>query len=371
MFDRVQKVAVVLSALSMMSMLSMLSIGCGSSSTPGAQQIGFTASPPAKALSIPGTTCTMGAYANSGRRVTTDAIGAVYLASVCGGQGYVTVSKDGAKTFKAPVGIGLANLTQLTVQGGPDGVAYIVGMTGAGEAYFTRTQDQGATWDVPVQLATGISYTDRGAAIATRGDQVFVQINKTGYSTVYRNATRGTGAFSFTALPTTVSAVFIGLLIDSTGKIWSGLDTPSIYLTNSTDGGVTFGPFTAVAGASAMYSNYGIGADVIWIAGYQTTAYRILVATPTVSTAVTGLATPTASGATTSAVDDAGTAYVASVTAGGLQLQRALIADAAFSAVTTIDAAGAFPSVASPPGTGKVVVAYEKAGAIWTTVQVY
>lgn len=363
---RALKAAITLSVL---SVLTVLAAGCGGDSKAVEQGVVFTAVAPMKALAVPGTACTMGIYANAGHRVTTDALGTVYLASVCGGQGYVAVSRDGAKTFEGPTGIGLANLSRMAVKGGP-GVAYAFGLTAAGEAYFTRTQDHGVSWDAPVLLATGLVSTGACAGLATRGDQVFVELYTGVAPKVYRNASRGTGAFSASTLPV-AGPVFCALHFDSSGKLWSGHDDPALSLSSSADGGVTFGAWGAVSGASMMYSSWGLGADVIWVVGASNSAYRIPVATPTVATAVTGIVAAAGSGETVVAADDAGTAYVATVTATGVQVQRALLADAAFGASTIVDAAGRYPGVAAPPGTGKVIVAFEKAGEIWTMVHTY
>jgi hypothetical protein len=269
------------------------------------------------------------------------------------------------------VSTGLTALQQITVRGGPEGVAYVAGTTGAGATTFTVTTDQGATFATPTVLASGGATTYLAPGLAARGDDVFVQ-SQNSFATVYRNASRGSGSFSATALPTNTSGVFWGLMVDSAGNVWSGLDNSSLNLSKSTDGGVTFSSWTPVAGAGVMYSSWDLGGDVIWVAGYPGNGpYKISVSAPTVGTAVGGalIVNPNE---TTVAVDAAGTGYVAFGDAtNGVRLQRATLADTSFGSATTIDAAGRNPALAAPAGTDKVVVAYDKAGEIWTTVKTF
>jgi hypothetical protein len=159
-------------------------------------------------------------------------------------------------------------------------------------------------------------------------------------------------------------------MIDSTGTVWAGLDNPSLYLSRSTDGGATFSPWAAVTNGSINYSAWGVGADVIWVAGYQQSAARISLATPTVATSIGGLVSANAA-ETALAVDVLGTAYVARCGSGGIPLQRARVADAAFGAAVTVDAQGRYPSLTLPEASDTVIVSYERGGAIWLSVQTF
>jgi hypothetical protein len=331
----------------------------------------FAATAPVKALAVAGRTCASGTVVNSSRRLAVDALGIVYLASLCGGEGFVAASADGGKTFGAPVTTGMVGLAQIAVRGGPDGVAYVGGTTSAGATLFSRTVDQGATFSAPVQLGTVGS--SNAPSIAARGDEVFVQ--PLGGHVVYRSSSRGEGAFTTITLPSN-SPVFVGLMIDSAGIVWSGYDNPSLYLSESTDGGATFSPWAAIMSGTSVaaisYSAWDLGGDVIWVAGYQQVAYRASVAAPTAGASVSGLVAPSIYYETAIAVDAAGAAYVARGDGtNGVRLQRALLTDAAFGDAAVVDAAGRNPALAAPSGSGKVIVAYEKAGEVWVTVRTF
>jgi hypothetical protein len=201
---------------------------------------------------------------------------------------------------------------------------------------------------------------------------VLVQPGKSSAS-VFRNASRGEGAFASTALPTATSAVFNALMVDSHGTIWSALDNPTLYLVKSTDGGVTFSPsWTLVTGGSVNYSAWDLGGDLIWVAGYGDVGFRISVATPTVAAPVTGLGAAASSSESAIAVDGLGTAYFARGDAtNGVRLWRALSGSTTFGTAAGVDAAGRYPSLAAPKAGGAVVLAYDRAGVVWVTVRAY
>ena len=58
--------------------------------------------------------CTI-SQSNTGRKVAIDSLGNVYVAMVCGGNGYVAISSDRGQTYGAPVDLGMAGINEMAI----------------------------------------------------------------------------------------------------------------------------------------------------------------------------------------------------------------------------------------------------------------
>ena len=315
-------------------------------------------------------------FSMTGRRVSLDEAGTIYLALICGGGVRIVSSTDGGATFSAPIATGIIQTGEAAVAGGPGGVVHVAAVTtaGSGGLVYTRSTDGGATFSPPITLDTNLQ-TDR-VGLAVAGDDVYVLAKSWAASTplhLFRNHTGGTGAFSMTSVVMDTS--YFDVLIDpANDDVWLAANYPgSLRLRRSTDGGATFGTQFIPPGAMA-YGDWVIGGGNIMTAGYGSTiVLRVPTSAPTTSNSAGGLPYLPDSKMRSLSATPAGDAVIVSrVNSGAIQLDRLLHGAASVAAPPrTVAAAGTSPGVAILPGGIGAVVVYSVGTTTYATVQVY
>jgi hypothetical protein len=146
--------------------------------------------------------------------------------------GWVTASGDGGATFGKPRSIGLSQIGDLQIAGGPGGTAYVVGQT-MGGVMFVRTEDSGASWSMPMVLTGNVS----GLQVAAAGRHVVI-VGQGGLVTTVWHSENGGRTFDQTSVSVTGSV--LGLQAQADGVVWLYVQDMEPKLLKSTDGGVTF-----------------------------------------------------------------------------------------------------------------------------------
>lgn len=319
------------------------------------------------------------AESTTGRKVAVDAGGNFYAVMLCGTTVYASRSTDGGISWSAPATVGLTSAAEVTVAGGPAGVAYVAMVDLMGAAVLVRTTDSGATWSPSTTLpgGTGMVMMSQGISIATRADALWVATSGTGPMPglrVWRNITRGTGPFPF--VDVMMSAVFFDVLVEqSSGTVWVTADDPMLHLRRSTDGGATFLPEGTPPMGDVFFSDWTMADGAIFTAGAMgmgAEAYRINPATLT-STPLTAVVSVPVSMSRSISADATGRVYTTGVTTGGMAgvitLQRLLPMTTAFRDTRTITMLGSAPSVAAVPGSNAAVVVYTEGSTVRVTTQ--
>lgn len=296
--------------------------------------------------------------ANTSRTVALDRGNRIYVAFSCGGAAHVVTSGDGGATASAPMPLGITGVDHASVAGGPRKVGYVAtgGMQGV---VLAVTVDGGATWSTST-LDTARPDAGWGIAVAARDDAVWVAVRSGGAVRVYRNTTRGGGAFAQVDVP--LNAVYGDLVVDpQTGHVWLTGDSPQIHVRRSIDGGASFEAEIDPAGASYNYSDAALAGGAIFVTGSsQSTFSRIPIAAPATATTTAAMLPSVSPRGRAIAVAADEAVYVAN------RPPSAPVSVVRFPSGATTGAsrtatAGTGPSVAAGPGTTAVFVYTETA----------
>ncbi|WP_225412302.1 tandem-95 repeat protein [Stigmatella hybrida] len=316
--------------------------------------------------------CTTNA-SNTGRKAAVDALGRFFVVMNCGGTGHVSVSLDRGQTWVGPTSLGITGVTEIAIEGGPTGTAYVVALASPGRLIFTRTVDAGATWEPPRELSNVV---EAEASVDSLGDAVYISVSMGGGGLrVLRNSSRGGGAFSVTEL--TQSNAFHEIIVDKiSGDLLSVSDSPAFHIRRSSDGGASFGAESAPPG-QAFFSDWTGSNGFIYAVGTNgdDNVDVIPVSAPGTSRQVPGLPTSVGAGQLRSIDSDAlGNGYVITqLNTGSIQLNRMLFeatSVAAADARVIIDT-GTFPAVAALPSNTGALVAYTSGTSVYGSVVVY
>ncbi|WPB82128.1 Ig-like domain-containing protein [Archangium violaceum] len=310
--------------------------------------------------------------ATTGRKAAVDALGRFFVVMNCGGTAHISVSVDRGQTWVGPTSLGIANVAEVAIEGGPTGVAYVAATASPGKLFFTRTLDAGATWDAPRELTTVANAT---IGLDSLGDAIYISVRQSSSSLrVLRNSTRGEGAFSVTDVAQTNA--FHDIIADKiSGDVFSVTDSPAFRIRRSSDGGATFGTESTPPG-QAFYSDWTGSNGYLYVVGSNAddNVDVIPVSAPGTSTQVPGLPTDTGASPLRSIDADAlGNAYVVTRrNTGNIQFDRMLLGA---SSVSSADArtigAGTHPAVAALPSNTGALVAYTDGTTVYGTIVVY
>ncbi len=329
---------------------------------------------------IPNTMNCTTAQAINGTRVTVDSAGDLTAMFTCnaGSELRFSRSTDAGATWSAAAaipmlaGAGTVNGVAITSQGTTLYIAYLR----AARNWFGVSTDRGATWTF-TDLATTSSLD--ALSIQAYNDNVYVAADLGSTFRVLRNSTRGVGAFTATNLATATNIAYGDVIVNPlNGDVWIGYDTPSVLVARSTDNGATFTAFTTPAG-SCFYSDFAIGADVLWAVGSTgSTLSRVALPAGTSGTIISGLNYGGAGQATTVAAGADGSAYVASTQSATpfITLDKIAATDTTFTAMSmrrAIDttAGSTHPSVIQLPRNRGAALVYTRASQVWATIQTY
>lgn len=351
-------------------------VACGGGSS---ESTGFEKYATVAPVKVSGEISCTTATGNTARKIAADSLGTVYAVMTdTAGNAYVVTSRDGGRTYSAPLGIATGvGANQVAVHVGPAGVAYLAYILSTGEVMFRVTPDRGATWGTATSLGNS-TYIGAGLSLATHNDSVYVAFGGSTGLVVARNAKRGSGAFTSTTVALAVGN--LDLVCDSaTGNLTVCSDTPGFHLRTSTDGGVTFGVEVNPDGLQ-YYSDWALGNGRIFVSGANLTStegssdrfHIIPLDAPGTSSTVIGLPVITTNYSRTVAADALGNAYAASgLNGGGVRLDRLAAGASSFSTARTLSLTGTSPIVeALPKGQGAAVV-YTEGAAVYVTVQAY
>ncbi|QSQ17670.1 Ig-like domain-containing protein [Myxococcus landrumensis] len=310
-------------------------------------------------------------HSNSGRKVAVDALGRFYVVMKCGGVVHVSVSVDRGHTWVGPTSLGITNVAEVAIEGGPTGVAYVAA-TSAGALIFTRTVDAGATWEAP-RVLSGVP--NPTISMDSNGDALYISASRGSAGVrILRNFARG--ANDFTVTDVDQNNAFFDVLVDKiSGDVFSVSDDPSFRIRRSTDQGTTFGPQSSPPGR-AFYSDWTGSNGFIYTTGSfgDDNIDVIPMSAPGTSTQVPGLPTDVAPAPIRAIDSDAlGNAYVVSQRGtGNVQLDRMLVgAPAILAADARTVGAGVSPVVAALPSNGGALVAYSSGTSVYASVVVY
>ncbi|MBM7113514.1 tandem-95 repeat protein [Archangium primigenium] len=309
---------------------------------------------------------------NSGRKVAVDALGRFFAVMRCNNTVHVSVSVDRGQTWVGPTSLGISNASEVAIEGGPTGVAYVVAAASPGKLLFTRTLDAGATWEGPRELTSVATAT---LGLDSLGDAIYISAKVNGTTLrVLRNFSRGEDAFESTDV--TQNSAFHDLVVDKiSADVFSVSDSPAFRIRRSSDMGISFGPESTPPG-QAFYSDWTGSNGFLYAVGTNgdDNVDVIPVSAPGTSTQVTGL--PTDVGATSNRAIDAdalGNAYVVTGrNTGDVQLDRMRVGATSISAADARSiGAGTFPAVAALPSNSGAFVAYTNGTSVYGAVVAY
>ena len=307
-------------------------------------------------------------FSNTGRKVGMDAAGYTYAAMRCGDSVYVSTSADNGITWSAPKSTGITGTSEVAIQGGPAGVAYLAAPTQSGPVKFVRTLNGGQTWSDSIDLAA--DQNNGQVSVTTSGDKVWVGASTGASVRIWRNASLGEG--TFTPSDTAVASVFFDIHADVLrNKLFITTDTPSFHVLESGDDGATFGAEVNPTGV-AFYSDWSLGGAYIVVGGSSPdTFYRLSTANPLDVTAVDGLQSGTDSEARALAADSAGNTYVVSGGGGNVTIQRVAVTDAVAPASRVVGQ-GTTPAVnVSSRCDHAAVLTYTSGTSVYGSVQAF
>lgn len=322
--------------------------------------------------------CTLGSPAGGKSVITSN--NELFVEIVCDGAAYVVSSTTGGLTYGEPMSTGLKGVgeTSITVQAGPKPVLYLAASIGSAVVLVSST-DRGKTWTAPLIL-DAVAGSAFGLAMATWKDTLYVLSNPSGGGQLLRLRRNGPGAgdagidggstgFALTTVDMGVGVFPSDVMIDpKNGDVWVGADQPNLYAAKSTNGGASFAPAVPVPG-STSYSDWALAKDTIFVAGLADPVYALPTSSPTTPVIYTGFGATTARGI---AVDEAGTAYIATPVGNAVNLHRLNTSQSGTLAqpprvLPALGAPGQV-SIASGP-VGIAFVSYTVGGKIWATVQ--
>ncbi|MFN0252307.1 MAG: hypothetical protein ACKV2T_35860 [Kofleriaceae bacterium] len=243
---------------------------------PITQEVAPTAISPAQ--------CTTPDSSNS-RSVGIDRSHRIYAAFQCGAADdmFVATSADGGATAMLQP-LGVAGVRSIAVAGGPRKVAYVA-TAGSQGVVVAITADGGASWMLQT-LDPMTPDGNFGIWAAVVGDSVYIAAKRMSSVRVWRNATRGVGAFDVTDV--TINAFYGGMVADAqTGDVWVTGDTPDLHVRRSQDGGATFEPELDPS-VSYTYSTWSLAGGYIFVTGSdQSTFSKLATSDPLMVTTVT------------------------------------------------------------------------------------
>jgi len=318
--------------------------------------------------------CPSGGAANTGRKISSDALGNFYVVMICGGEAFTTVSTDFGATWSTPITTGITNVAEASIEGGPGGVVYVAAVVNPpAQVVFTRSTNAGTSWE-PVQVL--MPAVEAEVSIDSLGDDVFVMASGgTANLIVARNGQRGTaGTWSTTNVAQ--ANTFHEVIVDKiSGAVISASDNPAFRIRVSTDGGVTFGPEANPPG-QAFFSDWAGSRGLLYATGTNgdTNIDIIPLSAPGTSTQVNGLPANNAGQFRAIDADPLGNAYVVSqLSAGGIQLDRMVYQSGAIlpADVRLISAVGSAPGVAGLPNSAGALVVYRNGNDIFAAVEIY
>jgi cysteine-rich repeat protein len=310
---------------------------------------------------------------NTGRKAAVDALGRFFVAMNCGGTGYVSVSVDRGQTWSGPISTGITDVREIVIEGGPTGIAYVAAITTTAKLSFTRTLDAGATWEAAQELSAA---SDAEVSLDSNGDALYISISGVGgVLRIFRNFSRGTGAFSVVEL--SQSNAFHDIIVDKiSGDVFSVSDTPAFHIRRSSDGGASFGAESAPPGQAYISDWTGSNGFLYVVGSFGDDNVDVIpVSAPGTSTQVPGLPTDTGASADRSIDSDAlGNGYVVTRrgSTGNIQLDRMLFsAPSVLAADARTIGPGTAPVVAALPSNSGALVAYTNGTSVYGAVVVY
>jgi cysteine-rich repeat protein len=322
--------------------------------------------------------------ANAARKIAVDGSGTVYVVMQCGVDGDVAVSHDRGQTFTAPFNLSVdlgtpqnpATVSQIAVNNGPSGVAYVAIMLNSGQVFLRVTEDGGGTWGTASSVGLAVDPSS-GLSLQSFNDEVFIGFSTSGGVAVVRNHHRGSGTFDTTGVG--MSIQFFDLLYDVVlSTLVVAADTPDFHLRASDDIGVSFASEVNPPGQE-FYSDWAIGNGRIYVSGTNLdtdgdsdSTYVIRTSGLTTSNRVFGLPVMSTAQSRTVAADAAGNGFFASqLDGGGIQLDRLAVDATTFDAPRLLDPAGNSPIVGPLPGNQGAAVVYTVGTSVFATVQTY
>ncbi|WP_437323492.1 EGF domain-containing protein [Sorangium sp. So ce381] len=318
--------------------------------------------------------CPNSEFSNTGRKISSDVFGNVYVVMLCGGEAFAVVSRDFGQTWSAPISTGLTGVFEAAIEGGAGNTAYVAATRGSGKLGFTRSTDGGASWEAVQELVEPI--VDAEVSIDSLGQRVYISVvPAAGQLQILRNDQGGdSGAWASTTIAQ--SSAFHEVIVDKiSGAVISASDDPAFHIRTSTDGGVTFGPEANPPG-QAFYSDWAGSNGLLYTTGtFGGTDIDIIpLSAPGTSTQVKGLPANGPDPLRAIDADPVGNAYVVSqLNDESIQLDRMVYPSGVISAADArlIAPAGAAPGVAGLPNSQGAIVVFRSRSDIYAAVEVY
>jgi cysteine-rich repeat protein len=311
---------------------------------------------------------------NTGRKVGVDQRGNFFVVMKCGNIAYVAVSTDRGLTWSDPVSTGISNVAEVAIEGGSEGVAYVVAVISSANVLLSQTTDFGATWSSPTTVNTGVS--DSEVSIDAFGDAIYIATVRNGNSIdIIRSLNGPTGPFQIVNV--LISNAFHDIVVDKiSGDVILVADTPAFQIKKSTDQGSTFGALFNPPG-QAFYSDWTGSNGKLYAIGTSGDNNVDVISTSQLgsSTQVLGLPSNIGAGSLRSIDADAlGNAYIISqLTTGEIQLDRMMLDATSVNAADarSVIAAGTAPAVGALPSNNGALVAYTVGTQVFGAVVVY
>ncbi|XXT15897.1 EGF domain-containing protein [Sorangium sp. So ce429] len=318
--------------------------------------------------------CPSGGSPNTGRKISSDALGNFHVVMLCAGEAFTASSQDFGQTWSTPISTGLTEVAEAAIEGGVGNTAYVAATRNPGKLSFTRSTDGGASWEAVQDLVQPIA--DAEVSIDSLGQDVYIAVVPTGGQLqIVRNDQGGdSGAWASTALAQLNA--FHEIIVDKiSGTVISASDTPQFRVRTSTDGGVTFAPEANPPGG-AFFSDWAGSNGLLYTTGTAggTDIDIIPLSAPGTSTQVNGLPANGFGPLRAIDADPLGNAYVVSqLNDGSIQLDRMVYQSGAISAADArlIAASGSAPGVAGLPNSQGAIVVFRSGSDIYAAVEAY
>ncbi|AUX34867.1 MULTISPECIES: EGF domain-containing protein [Sorangium] len=318
--------------------------------------------------------CPAGGNPNTGRKVSSDALGKFYVVMICGGEAFTAASQDFGQTWSTPISTGLTDVAEAAIEGGAGNTAFVAATRAPGKLSFTRSTDGGASWETVQELVEPI--LDAEVSIDSLGQDVYISVVPAGGQLQIVRNDQGGDAGAWASTTIAQSNAFHEIIVDKiSGNVISSSDDPAFRVRQSTDGGVTFGTEANPPG-QAFFSDWAGSNGLLYTTGtFGGTDIDIIpLSAPGTSTQVNGLPANPPGPLRAIDADPVGNAYVVSqLTDGSIQLDRMVYQSGVISAADArlIAASGAAPGVAGLPNSQGALVVFRSGSDIYAAVETY
>lgn len=304
---------------------------------------------------------------NTSRSLTADPAGNVYMVFFKANVLSVAKSTNQGASFLERVNLpafggSATTVAAASIRSSSSGIVYVFAILNNGEAYVSRSLNQGVTWSDPNKVGA-VSSTSSAIGMATFGKYVYLMGAGGGGFQLFRSDDEG---LTFATTNVAMSVAFGNVMVDRVnGDVYIAADTPAFQVRKSTDFGKTFGPVINPPG-QAYFSSWALAHEQdntylyavgSLIGSSGDPGYKVNINSNT-SVRLNLDATTVANSASVFSDDFGNALYVYKTNGGGIAFQNSNDFFTTFNASQTIVAQANNQTAVINPQTGNIHIAY-------------